>query len=60
MVPNQEAIEKRKKMQNEIISVERKCAKAAEDEFKRKFKLSDFYPQPEVKSLTYHYEQLAS
>lgn len=60
MVPNQEAIEKRKIMQNEIITVEQKCIKAAEDEFKRKFKLSDFYPKPAVKSLTYHYEQLAS
>ena len=56
-VPDTEAIEKREVMQQAIISAEVKFTKAAEDEFKGKFKISDFYPQPEVQSLNYDYDQ---
>lgn len=56
LVPDTEAIQKREAMQEAIKSAEAKFTKAAEDEFKGKFKISDFYPQPELQSLNYDYD----
>ena len=58
LVPDKEAIQKREAMQEAITSAEVKFTKATEDEFKRKFKISDFYPQPDVPSLKNDYNHM--